>query len=941
MSAPTFFVPEVVQSSAMDCGPAALCSLLEGFGIRVSYGRLREACQTDVDGTSIDTLEDVALALGLPVEQAVLPLDHVLRREAAALPALVVTTLPGGGNHFVVVWRVLGPWVQVMNPSSGRLWIRRQALLDQLYLHAMPAPASAWLEWTEQDEFRTVLEARMGAIGCRPRFVAEQLAATRTDRGWFRLARLDAAVRMLDDLVAIGALAKGAEVERSTAELIRVAGDDPRWIPEKYWAARPFPDGERAPPDDPSSDLLLVRGAVVLRASGTRAAATSAQPRADAPAEPDAAEPDAAEPDAAQPSEPAADDPPAISDDIVNALEASRPSPARELLRMIAADGLLRPSLVIGALLAASVGVLLEALILRGMIELGAQLGLVRERLVAWVALVLFALVLLMLEGVIATEVRGLGRRMENRLRVAFLTKVPRLGARYFHSRLSSDMAERIHAMHGLRRFPALGEQVLRTAATACLTVVGIAWLDPSAALVAGAATLALVLVVLGALPVLRERDLRFRTHGGALSRVYLDALQGLWPIRAHGADRAVRREHERLLIEWMRAGVALVRASVTVDVLQGLLGAAAVIFVVARHSLEAGEVGAMLLLVYWSMQLPALGQLLGGQLRQYPGHRSRALRLLEPLGAVEDEGGPADAEPAAASARDGAPSLRFEGVSIVASGHALLEGVDLEIGAAQHIAIVGASGAGKSTLLGTLLGWHRPARGRILVDGMPLAGARVAELRRRTAWVDPAVALWNEPLVDNLLYGSDQRRHDLDRALERVGAVLEDADLRPLVANLPQGLQTELGEGGGLLSGGEGQRVRLGRALLRPRVGLALLDEPLRGLDRERRGALLRRLRQRWSDVTLLCVTHDVEETREFPRVIVIDGGRVVEDGDPATLAARPGGVYAAMLEHERWVQTQLWRGPQWRRLAVRDGDLHPNDDPDHPETPTEAEPS
>lgn len=933
MSAPTFFVPEVVQSSAMDCGPAALCSLLEGFGIRVSYGRLREACQTDVDGTSIDTLEDVALALGLEVEQAVLPLDHVLRRESAALPALVVVTLPGGGNHFVVVWRVLGPWVQVMNPSSGRVWIRRRALLDQLYLHAMPAPASAWLEWTEQDEFRVVLEARMGAIGCRPAFVAEQLAAAQTDRGWFRLARLDAAVRMLDDLVAIGALAKGAEAERSTAELIRVAGSDPRWIPEKYWSARPFPDADRAPPDDPSSDLLLVRGAVVLRASGTRPAAASAQPGTAMPPQAGPAEADAAktvepsEPSPSEPSEPTAEEPRAISADIVNALEASRTSPIRELLRMIAADGLLRPSLVVGALLAASVGVLLEALILRGMIELGTQLGLVRERLVAWVALVLFALVLMMLEGVIATEVRGLGRRMENRLRVAFLTKVPRLGARYFHSRLSSDMAERIHAMHGLRRFPALGEQVLRTAATACLTVIGIAWLDPGAALVAGAAALTLVLVVLGALPVLRERDLRFRTHSGALSRVYLDALQGLWPIRAHGADRAVRREHERLLIEWMRAGVALVRASVTVEVLQGLLGAAAVIFVVARHSLEAGEVGAMLLLVYWSMQLPALGQQLGAQLRQYPGHRSRALRLLEPLGAPEEEAGAAETGPSTTSTREGPPSLRFEGVSIVAGGHALLQEVDLEIEAAEHIAIVGASGAGKSTLLGTLLGWHRAAHGRILVDGVPLSGASVAQLRRRTAWVDPAVALWNEPLVDNMLYGSDQRRDDLDRALDRVGAVLEDADLRPLVANLPEGLQTELGEGGGLLSGGEGQRVRLGRALLRPRVGLALLDEPLRGLDRERRGALLRRLRQRWSDVTLLCVTHDVEETREFPRVIVIDGGRIIEDGDPATLASRPGGAYAAMLEHERWVQTQLWRGPQWRRFAVRDGDLHVND--------------
>src|SRR5437588_2618133 len=98
------FVPEVVQTSAMDCGPASLKCLLEGFGIPVSYGRLREACQTDVDGTSIDTMEDVANQLGLEAEQIVIPVDHVLVAEAEALPAIAVVRLPNGLTHFVVAW---------------------------------------------------------------------------------------------------------------------------------------------------------------------------------------------------------------------------------------------------------------------------------------------------------------------------------------------------------------------------------------------------------------------------------------------------------------------------------------------------------------------------------------------------------------------------------------------------------------------------------------------------------------------------------------------------------------------------------------------------------------------------------------------------------------------------------------------------------------------
>src|SRR5512140_739187 len=102
--------PEVIQTSAMDCGPATLKCLLEGFGIPISYGRLREACQTDVDGTSIDTLEVVANALGVHAQQEMIPVDHVFLASAGALPALVVVRHADGSTHFVVAWRRLGEW---------------------------------------------------------------------------------------------------------------------------------------------------------------------------------------------------------------------------------------------------------------------------------------------------------------------------------------------------------------------------------------------------------------------------------------------------------------------------------------------------------------------------------------------------------------------------------------------------------------------------------------------------------------------------------------------------------------------------------------------------------------------------------------------------------------------------------------------------------------
>jgi ATP-binding cassette subfamily B protein len=161
------------------------------------------------------------------------------------------------------------------------------------------------------------------------------------------------------------------------------------------------------------------------------------------------------------------------------------------------------------------------------------------------------------------------------------------------------------------------------------------------------------------------------------------------------------------------------------------------------------------------------------------------------------------------------------------------------------------------------------------------------------------------------------------DEALFSVSEVVEAADLGAVLQRLPDGLQTSLGEGGALVSGGEGQRVRLGRAMLRQGVRLAILDEPFRGLDRERRREFLARARTRWLGVTLLCITHDVGETLSFERVLIMEGGRIVEDGAPRELAAQPRSRYRSLLEAEEDVREKLWAGVEWRRLRLEKGHL------------------
>jgi ABC-type transport system involved in cytochrome bd biosynthesis fused ATPase/permease subunit len=149
----------------------------------------------------------------------------------------------------------------------------------------------------------------------------------------------------------------------------------------------------------------------------------------------------------------------------------------------------------------------------------------------------------------------------------------------------------------------------------------------------------------------------------------------------------------------------------------------------------------------------------------------------------------------------------------------------------------------------------------------------------------------------------------------------IDAAELRRVLDRLPNGLATPLGEGGGLVSGGEGQRVRFGRALLRPGIRLVILDEPFRGLDLDQRRALLQRARELWRDATLLSISHDVSETLSFNRVIVLDSGRVVEDDNPLRLAEQQSSRLYAMLQAEHAAREGLWSAADWRHLRLDDG--------------------
>src|SRR4051812_675492 len=246
----------------MDCGPAALKCVLEGFGIPTSYERLREACQTGIDGSSIDTVETVANQLGLEAEQVMIPADHILL-DAAKLPAIVVVRLPGGFTHFVVLWRKHANTVQVMDPVTGRRWVSKAQFASELYEHTLNVPAADWREFAGSTDFQLGLEKRLNKIGVSANENRRLRASACKDTQWYAIAALDASVRLVTSLVESKAIGAGSTATRVVNRLCQSA----QLIPPAFWSVR----------ETETEDELAMTGAVLVRILGRKAPAHRVQ----------------------------------------------------------------------------------------------------------------------------------------------------------------------------------------------------------------------------------------------------------------------------------------------------------------------------------------------------------------------------------------------------------------------------------------------------------------------------------------------------------------------------------------------------------------------------------------------------------------------------------------------------------------------------------------
>ncbi len=421
------------------------------------------------------------------------------------------------------------------------------------------------------------------------------------------------------------------------------------------------------------------------------------------------------------------------------------------------------------------------------------------------------------------------------------------------------------------------------------LAAAGMAgWVDPVLAL----AFLPFPLVIALAVPWWRRRRVaelaaEGRTLAGAAAAVFTDAAQGARDVAVLHAREVIGA---RVAESGRRAGaVASAQARLAawrVAAGELLAGAAAVaVAVVGAARLDAGAVDlaglAAALAVAWVGCGPARA------LEDVVPDLEQALAAAGRLFELADRPPPVAPAPPAGPV-PGSGAVRLDGAAVAVGGVPALAGVDLDVAPGEHVAVVGPSGAGKSTLVELLLRFRDPDGGTVTVGGVDVRHVPERELRARVALVPQRPELFHGTLAGNL------RIADPDATDARLWEALDRVGLAGWVRSLADGLDSFVGELGDTMSGGQRQRLAIARALLRdPQV--LVLDEATSELDAGAEQRVLEAVLDERGRRTVIVVAHRIETVTGADRIVVLDRGRVVEEGRHQPLLAT-GGVYAAL---------------------------------------------
>jgi subfamily B ATP-binding cassette protein MsbA len=234
---------------------------------------------------------------------------------------------------------------------------------------------------------------------------------------------------------------------------------------------------------------------------------------------------------------------------------------------------------------------------------------------------------------------------------------------------------------------------------------------------------------------------------------------------------------------------------------------------------------------------------------------------------------------------------IEFRDVHLTYAGSSTpaLRGISLHCPRGSITALVGRSGSGKSSLASLIPRFYEPTSGEVLLDGHPLGEYTLRSLRAQIAWVGQDVVLFDDTIAHNIAYGA---LAGADEA--RIVAVAEAANAMEFIRELPHGIHSRVGEGGALLSGGQRQRIAVARALLK-NAPILVLDEATSALDTESERLIQDALSRLMKNRTTLVIAHRLSTVEHADQIVVLDAGRIVEQGTHAGLLAR-GGRYASL---------------------------------------------
>ncbi|MBK7783759.1 MAG: ABC transporter ATP-binding protein [Gemmatimonadetes bacterium] len=496
-------------------------------------------------------------------------------------------------------------------------------------------------------------------------------------------------------------------------------------------------------------------------------------------------------------------------------------------------------------------------------------------------------------------SLNSVSRRVETDLRDRLYQHLQRLSAAFYDRYTTGDlMARTTNDLLAVRMVAGPGLMYLSD------TIVRTALVLPYMLHISPRLTGLALLPLLG-LPVgmvafgqaIHRRSQRIQAAFSDLSSAVHENLSGARVVRAYRQEAAEIARFSTLNADYAGRNLALARVAGAFHPLLALfggLGAAVVIWVggglVIQGTMTAGEFvafGVYLVTLVWPMI--ALGWVVN-LVQRGEASMGRINELMDAVPAIQEPGAPRQLPPAAT-----ARSLAFEGVSFrYPNAHdrgEVLSDVSFTVPAGGSLGVVGATGAGKSTLAELIVRSYDPDRGRVLIDGVDLRDLRFDDLRRVVGFVPQETFLFSDTLRANVLLGAPD-----DGRLERV---IQTSQLVEALPSLPRGIDTMLGERGVNLSGGQRQRTAIARALAQD-PPIFVLDDALSAVDGETELRILRGLRDALAQRTRVIISHRLSAVRDADWILVLDGGRVVEEGVHDDLMARQGRYWELLQRQE-----------------------------------------